>query len=88
MAMIIDTPALAEVLARVGVETFLRELAGRTAAADLTVSDSVGFALEDYLALRYGYDRARSLGLGRELPLVPAPKDPKDLFGYVAGLVH
>jgi ornithine cyclodeaminase len=61
---------------------------GRRAPSDVTVFDSVGFALEDYSALRYVYDRARALGLGRELPLVPTPSDPKDLFGYVAGLVH
>ncbi len=59
---------------------------GRTSAAELTLFDSVGFALEDYSALRYVYDKARALGIGREVPMVPDPRDPKDLFGYVRGL--
>jgi ornithine cyclodeaminase len=59
---------------------------GRTSAAEITVFDSVGFALEDYSALRYVYDRARALGIGRDVALVPEPKDPKDLFGHVLGL--
>jgi len=59
---------------------------GRTSRQDLTVFDSVGFALEDYSALRYVYDKARELGIGRLLPMLPEPKDPKDLYGYVVGL--
>ena len=59
---------------------------GRTSRQDLTIFDSVGFALEDYSALRYVYDKARELGIGRLLPLLPEPKDPKDLYGYVVGL--
>ncbi len=58
---------------------------GRTARDEVTVFDSVGFAIEDYSALRYVYDQARALGLGRELPLVAEPGDPKDLYGYVLG---
>lgn len=52
-------------------------------AAAVTVFDSVGFALEDFSALRYLRDAAAQLGLGRYLPLVPALDDPKDLFGQV-----
>ncbi len=63
-------------------------LAGRTAATDLTVFDSVGFAIEDYSALRYVYDKARALGIGTDLSLVPDPKDPKDLYGALAALGH
>lgn len=59
---------------------------GRTAPADITLFDSVGFAIEDYSALRYVYDQCRALGLGSDSPLVPAPRDPKDLYGYVTGL--
>ncbi len=60
---------------------------GRTGRDEITVFDSVGFAIEDYSALRYVYDKARALGLGSESPLVPAPRDPKDLFGYLTELV-
>jgi ornithine cyclodeaminase len=58
----------------------------RTHADQITVFDSVGFALEDYSALRYVYDKARALKLGRQVDLVPDAKDPKDLFGYAAAL--
>jgi ornithine cyclodeaminase len=59
---------------------------GRRTRDEVTIFDSVGFALEDYSALRYVFDKARALGIGRELPMVPDPKDPKDLFGYLRGL--
>ncbi len=62
------------------------EEAGRSDAAQVTIFDSVGFALEDYSALRYVFDRARELGVGKSTALVPDPADPKDLFGYVTGL--
>lgn len=61
---------------------------GRTTREEVTVFDSVGFAIEDYAALRYVYDKARELAMGVEVPLVPEPRDPKDLFGYVTGLVR
>ncbi|HEX9138936.1 MAG TPA: ornithine cyclodeaminase [Steroidobacteraceae bacterium] len=59
---------------------------GRSDATQVTIFDSVGFALEDYSALRYVFDRARELGVGKSTALVPDPVDPKDLFGYVTGL--
>ena len=45
--------------------------------------DSVGFALEDYSALRFMRDAARELGLGQRLSLIPALADPKDLFSLI-----
>ena len=59
---------------------------GRAGRAEITVFDSVGFAIEDYSALRYVYDQARALGLGQDAALIPEPRDPKDLYGYVCGL--
>ncbi|TWG85600.1 ornithine cyclodeaminase [Cupriavidus gilardii J11] len=56
---------------------------GRLDASELTVFDSVGFALEDYSALRYLRDSAEALGLGQTLELVPGQADPKDLFGVL-----
>jgi ornithine cyclodeaminase len=53
---------------------------GRTSPGQVTVFDSVGFALEDYSALRYVRDMAGKLGLGRALTLVPRLDDPKDIF--------
>ncbi len=49
----------------------------------MTLFDSVGFALEDYSALRYMRDAAERLGMGQMLDLVPDLADPKNLFGLV-----
>lgn len=57
--------------------------AGRTQADQVTVFDSVGFALEDFSALRYMRDSARLLGVGQDLALIPAFADAKDLFGLI-----
>ena len=54
---------------------------GRTSAAQVTVFDSVGFALEDYSALGFMRDAAVELGVGSLLQLLPRTVDPKDLFG-------
>ena len=56
---------------------------GRDNAAQITMFDSVGFALEDYSTLRYFHDMARSLGLGRPLPIIPMLADPKDLYQLI-----
>lgn len=55
---------------------------GRRSAAEITVFDSVGFALEDYSTLRLLDRLARELGVGREVQLVPPAEDPKDLFRH------
>ncbi len=56
---------------------------GRRAAAEVTLFDSVGFALEDFSALRLLRDLAQELGLGERVPLVPAMDDPKNLFSQL-----
>ena len=56
---------------------------GRRAADEVTVFDSVGFALEDYSALRYMRDCARQLGIGQPLALIPELADPRDLFAML-----
>ncbi|MGB4060395.1 MAG: ornithine cyclodeaminase [Burkholderiaceae bacterium] len=56
---------------------------GRQSEADITVFDSVGFALEDYSALRYLARVAEQLDLGSQLPLIPALANPRDLFALV-----
>ena len=55
--------------------------AGREHADQVTVFDSVGFALEDYSALRHVYALALEHGVGQDIALVPPGDDPKDLFG-------
>jgi ornithine cyclodeaminase len=64
---------------------------GRRDSSDVTVFDSVGFAIEDFSTLRYLRDLASRTGLWRDLDLVPELIDPKDLFGLIAhppGEVH
>ena len=56
---------------------------GRTNDAQVTVFDSVGFAIEDYSALHFLHDTARELGIGDVIRLVPQMNDPKDLFGTI-----
>jgi ornithine cyclodeaminase len=57
---------------------------GRTSDQEITVFDSVGFALEDFSALRYMRDAAEALGIGRTLDLIPELADPKNLFGLLS----
>jgi ornithine cyclodeaminase len=56
---------------------------GRRSDAEVTVFDSVGFALEDYSALCWLRDSAAALGIGSRLQLVPELADPKDLYGLL-----
>jgi ornithine cyclodeaminase len=56
---------------------------GRANPSQITVFDSVGFALEDFSALRWLRDSALELGLGAPAHLVPALDDPKNLFALL-----
>jgi len=53
---------------------------GRRDDAEVTVFDSVGFALEDYSALRLVHRLAMAHGVGQDVALAPEDGDPKDLF--------
>jgi ornithine cyclodeaminase len=57
---------------------------GRQSEQQVTIFDSVGFALEDFSALRYVNDLAESMAIGTWIDLVPMPDNPKDLYQYVA----
>ncbi|GGO52147.1 ornithine cyclodeaminase [Roseovarius pacificus] len=56
---------------------------GRTSAGQITLFDSVGFAIEDFSALRYIRDHIGGTNLYLELDLLADPDDPRDLFGMV-----
>lgn len=58
--------------------------AGRQHPDEITVFDSVGFALEDFSALRHLQEAAQRHGIGQPLDLISTPDDPKDLFGTLA----
>lgn len=52
-------------------------------ANEITLFDSVGFALEDYSALRLVHSLAEEHDIGLKLEMVPGPSDPKNLFGVL-----
>lgn len=56
---------------------------GRTSAEEITLFDSVGFAIADFSALRYVADATRDTELQVFIDLVADPEDPKDLFSLV-----
>jgi ornithine cyclodeaminase len=56
---------------------------GRKSAKDITLFDSVGFAIEDFSALRYVARALKSTGLCDQLDMIADPDDPRDLFGMV-----
>lgn len=54
---------------------------GRVSEDEVIVFDSVGFALEDYSALRMFYDLSKEKNIGEFIEIVPEMENPKDLFG-------
>lgn len=59
------------------------EAPGRVSPEQVTVFDSVGFALEDYAALRTMRALGQAAGLLDRIALVPALADPKDLYAQL-----
>ncbi|MUN55906.1 ornithine cyclodeaminase [Kocuria koreensis] len=59
------------------------EAEGRTSAEDITIFDSVGFAINDFSALRCVRDATAGSELQSYVDLVADPDDPKDLFSLV-----
>ncbi|MEL0435579.1 ornithine cyclodeaminase [Phycobacter sp. K97] len=56
----------------------------------ITLFDSVGFAIEDFSALRYIRDRIKGSAFYTELDMLADPDDPRDLFGMLqrSGTAH
>lgn len=54
---------------------------GRETENEITLFDSVGFALEDYSTLRLVFDLAEKEKIGYDLDMIPHTPDPKNLFG-------
>jgi ornithine cyclodeaminase len=61
------------------------EAPGRAHRDEITLFDSVGFAIEDFSALRYLDDVVGEAGLYRTVDLLARPSDPRDLFGVLTG---
>lgn len=56
---------------------------GRRSPEQITLFDSVGFAIEDFSALRYVRDQIEETQLFHPLDLLADPDDPRDLFGML-----
>lgn len=56
---------------------------GRVDDQQITLFDGVGFAIEDFSALRYVSHRLKDTGLYQDLDMVADPDDPRDLFGML-----
>ena len=56
---------------------------GRVSDEQITLFDSVGFAIADFSALRYAREATRGTDLQQFIDLVANPDDPKDLFSLV-----
>src|ERR1700691_1307301 len=56
---------------------------GRRGVRQITLFDSVGFAIEDFSALRYVKKQLDRTGFYEELDLLADPDEPRDLFGML-----
>ncbi len=59
------------------------ETRGRSSDRAITLFDSVGFAVEDFSALRYVRDKLTGTNFFEELDLLADPDEPRDLFGML-----
>ncbi len=59
---------------------------GRTSTEEVTLFDDVGFAINDFSALRYCRDSVAGTDLEADIDLIADPEDPKDLFSLVANV--
>ena len=61
---------------------------GRRSEEQITLFDSVGFAIEDFSALRYVRDHIAATDFYHPLDLLADPDDPRDLFGMLQRAKH
>jgi len=64
-------------------QVIVGQLGGRTSVEQVTLFDSVGFAIEDFAALRYVHSKLADTGMCEQLDMVADPDDPRDLFGML-----
>ncbi|MBS1304132.1 ornithine cyclodeaminase [Loktanella sp. SALINAS62] len=60
------------------------DAAGRTRPDQITLFDGVGFAIEDFSALRYVHAASQNTAFVQMLDFIADPDDPRDLFGMLA----
>ena len=59
------------------------ETRGRSSQEEITLFDSVGFAIEDFSALRFVESQIKNSQFAEYLDLLADPDEPKDLFGML-----
>lgn len=59
------------------------QVPGRRDSSQITLFDSVGFAIEDFSALRYLRAQIVGTDFYQELDMIADPDDPRDLFGML-----
>ena len=64
-------------------KVILGQAQGRTSDKQITLFDSVGFAIEDFSALRYIHDAIQGTEFFTQLDMLADPDDPRDLFGML-----
>ena len=64
-------------------QVFTGAAKGRRDASQITLFDSVGFAIEDFSALRYVHDQLKTHPYSEPLDMIADPDDPRDLYGML-----
>ncbi|WP_375282038.1 ornithine cyclodeaminase [Pseudooctadecabacter sp.] len=64
-------------------DVFAGRTAGRTSDKQITLFDSVGFAIEDFSALRTVLDLIKGTDMYDDLDMLADPDDPRDLYGML-----
>ena len=59
------------------------DAAGRRSNDEITLFDSVGFAIEDFCALKFLFDATTGTDYFESIDLIAEPTDPKNLFALV-----
>ena len=59
------------------------DVTGRSSDKQITLFDSVGFAIEDFSALRFVRDKIKGTEFSIALDMLADPDDPRDLFGML-----
>jgi ornithine cyclodeaminase len=59
------------------------QVSGRRDASQITLFDSVGFAIEDFSALRYVRSKLGEGHFHQDIDIIADPDDPRDLFGML-----
>ena len=64
-------------------EVLAGKTSGRSSLNEVTLFDGVGFAIEDFSALRYVHGKIEGTPFFDNLDMIADPDDPRDLFGML-----